>query len=231
MRRLSLLGLLTLAVGASGCFKLNRGAPLPRQYALGAGRGVSAAAATTTAAAPGSASGSASPSAKVGIDIGVRRLILAPYLDIPLLVVRKGSREITFSDFQRWAEPLTTGINAAVARYVSGRGAIRVVDVAPWPPRERYDYVVQLHVHRFEGEQPDGAGAGTARLLADWEIIRMDDGSILSRGTTDYRKSGWRPGDYDGLVALLDEGLVVMSDAIVAKLTELAALPPGVPPA
>ena len=153
-------------------------------------------------------------------------MVVAPYLDIPVLVVRKGAREITFSEFQRWAEPLTTGINAAVARYIAGRAPIRLVDVAPWPPREKYDYVIQLHVLRFEGEQPDGVGDGAAHLLADWEIIRQDDGAILARGTTDYRKGGWRTGDYDGLVELLDDGLIALSDAIIVKIGELAAVPP-----
>ena len=215
MRTLALLGLLALS-GATGCFKLNRGAPVPRQYVLGAGR--------LQASGPPRIAGDTA-----GASIGVRRLRIEPYLDTPLLVVRKGAREIMFSEFQRWAEPLTTGINGAVARYLSGRAPVRTVEVAPWPPKERYDYVIQLHVLRFEGEQPDGLGAtaGGVHLLADWEIVRQDDGAVLAHGTTDYRKGGWRAGDYEGLVALLDEGLVALSDALAAKIGELAARPPG----
>ena len=109
---------------------------------------------------------------------------------------------------------------------MAGRAPIRTVDVAPWPARAPYDYVIQLSVLRFEGVQPDGAASAEAHLLANWEIIRPDDGVVLARGTTDYRKGGWRAGDYDGLVALLDEGLIVLSDALVAKIGELAAAGP-----
>ena len=202
----AVVGLLPL----TACFSLNKGAPVPRQYSLGAAPLRSTVAKATA-----------------GVSVGVRRLRLESYLDILPLVVRKGSREITFSEFQRWAEPLSTGINGAVARYIEGRAPIRTVDVAPWPARGQHDYVIQLSVLRFEGVQPAGAASAEAHLLVNWEIIRPGDGVVLARGTTDYRKGGWRAGDYEGLVALLDEGLVALSDALAAKIGELAARPPG----
>ncbi len=211
-RTLSLLSLASLA-SVAGCFSLSHGAPLPRQYALGAER---------------LKAGDPKPLA-AGVTVGIRRVELEPYLDTPLLVLRKGSREITFLEFQRWAEPLGTGIGGTLARYLAGRAPIRHVDSAPWPSRAHYDFVIQLHVLRFEGEQPELSplAAAEAHVLVAWEIVRQDDGVVVAQATTDYRKGGSRAGDYDGLVAQLDEGLIVLADALVAKLGELAARPPG----
>ena len=204
---------LAAMAGATGCFSLSRGAPLPRQYALGAGLMLAA----------------SQPPLVQGVAVGLRSPQLEPYLDSPLLVIRRGTREITFSEFHRWAEPLASGINSAVARYMAGHAPIRDVAAAPWSPNARYDYLIQLHVLRFEGEQPDNTlvSTGEVHLLATWEIIRQDDSAVLARGTTDYRKGGWRVGDHDGLVAQLDDGLLVLSNALVARVAELPVGPPG----
>ena len=205
LRPISLCALLGLA----GCFSLSKGAPPQQQYVLGGG----------------SQQESGAPRNPEGPTIGVRRLQLAPYLESNLIVVRRGPQEIRFSEFHRWAEPPEGGINRAVAAYLLAGPNFRVVDVAPWPVRQEYDYVVQLHVLRFEGVTAADPAAleGEARMLATWEIIRHKDGEVLARGTTDYRKGGWRVGDYGALVTLLDAGLRDMSAELVASLQKLAA--------
>ncbi len=211
--RMRTLLVLPALVGASACFHLSRGAAVPQQYVLGAGP-----VPATTQSPP-----------VQGVTVGLRRPQLERYLDTPLLVIRKGPREITFSEFHRWAEPLASGINSAVARYMAGQAPIRAVAAAPWSANERYDYLIQLHVLRFEGEQADIplVSSGEVHLLAAWEIISQDDGAVLARGTTDYRKGGWRAGDHEGLVAQLDDGLIALSKALVARIAEFPVRPPG----
>jgi uncharacterized protein len=192
-----------------GCFSLGRDSPALEQYVLGGDR----------TAAPAS-----SPADVTGLTVGLRRLDLEPYLATPAIVVRRGDRQVTMSDFHRWGEDPRDGINRAVARHLAARPSVRAVDVAPWPVRSSHDYLVKVHVSRFEGVTPEELTAthGEAHVLATWEIIRPTSGEVLFRGTTDYRVGGWTVGDYAHLVALLDRGLDELAADLVLSLDRSA---------
>ena len=202
--------LLASLVALTGCFSLGREEPPQHHYVLGGQR------------RPESVPRMEHLS---GLAIGLRQLQLADYLESPLIVVRHGQHQIGFSEFNRWGEELERGINRAVAAYIVDRALLKGVDVVPWPPQAQHDYLIQLHVLRFEGLAPlePPSLEGEAYLLATWEIIRPLDGAVLTRGTTDYRAPGWTVGDYGSLVSLLDTGLTVLSDDLVAGLEDLAA--------
>ena len=156
----------------------------------------------------------------------MRRLKLASYLASPFMVVRRGPNQVTFSEFRRWGEPLGAGINRVVAGMLAARG-FRDVAVAPWPTRGRYEYLIQLDVERFEGVAPEDPEAtdGGVHLLVNWEVIRHEDGVVLGRGTTDYRRPGWTVGDFAGLVSMLQDGLEVLSADLTAGVVELRGPP------
>jgi uncharacterized protein len=214
--------LIALAVATlPGCFSLGRDAPPLELYVIGGAESPEAA-----APMPGLA----------GVTIGLRRLDLAPYLATPAIAVRRGAHEILTSDYHRWGEELGEGINRAVARHLGAAAPFRTVDVAPWPVRSRYDYLVQLHVSRFEGVIPAGASAaagevgaavGEVHVAATWEIVRQEDETVLLRGTTEFREGGWRVGDYAALVAGMDRGLVVLARDLTAALGGVVAAGPG----
>jgi len=207
-RVVGLTALVTLTVLA-GCFSLSRTETPQRYYVLG-----------------GSVmqEDTAPPAGLAGVKIGVRRLRLASYLDPPYLAVRHGPHEIRYSEFHRWGEQLDAGINRAVAAYLTARAAFGRVDVAPWPARGSYDYLIQVRVERFEGALAEPAAVvGEVHMLATWEIVRQRDGSVLASGITDHREGEWTVGDHTGLVRALDTGLSVLSRDLVASLEELQA--------
>jgi uncharacterized lipoprotein YmbA len=212
MRTALILPLALLAV--AGCFRLSRDTPPLEQFVLGG------TAAASTAAA------SADPT---GVTIGVRRLDLASYLATPAVVIRRGAHQIEHSEFHRWAEDPGEGITRAVAGYLAAEPSIRAVDVAPWAAGSRHDYLVQLHIARFEGVAPADSGAvdGEAHLLATWEIIRPVDAAVLARGTTEHREGGWTVGDYAGLVTSLDRGLSGLATDLGMCVGQLASAPVG----
>jgi uncharacterized lipoprotein YmbA len=209
---------------ATGCVSLGRDSPPVELYVIGG-----AASQEEIGPLPG----------LEGLTIGVRRLHLAPYLATPAIVVRRGSHGILTSDYHRWGEDLAVGINRAVARYLGDGAQFRTVDVAPWPVGSRYDYLVQLRITHFEGVvpalPPDGAAAdavggmgaagatGSVHMAASWEIVRQQDGTVLTRGATEFRDHGWRVGDYAVLVALLDQGLVMVARDVAAALGVVVA--------
>jgi uncharacterized protein len=208
--RVARLMLIAGLIGLAGCYSLGRTEPPQRHYVLGGDR------------LPENVTPSASTA---GLTVGVRRLRLASYLEAPFLVVREEVNRISYAEFHRWGEPLGGGINRAVASHLAAQTPVRGVDVAPWPARERYDYLIQLHVERFEGVAPEAGarGEGEVHILATWEIIQQRDGAVVARGVTDYRRDGWRVGDYADLVASLDAGLNTLSADLASTLLNLGA--------
>jgi uncharacterized lipoprotein YmbA len=213
--RISTLGVTALLlVSLPGCFSLGRDSPPLEVYVIGG-----ASSPEHAAPMPGVA----------GMAIGVRRLDLAPYLATPAIAVRRGTHGIVTSDFHRWGEDPGEGINRAVARHLAAVAPFRAVDVAPWPVRSRYDYLVQLRVTRFEGVAPaePSATEGAVHVRATWEVIRQQDETVLARGLTEYREDGWSVGDYAALVALLDQGLAVLARDVASAIESLAAAGTG----
>lgn len=207
MNIIRLLLLFALA-GLTGCFSLGREAPIEKHFVLG---------------------GSVMPDAIApsdqlsGVQIGLRQIRMAEYLESPLVVVRQGRHEIYYSEFNRWGGTLSNGVNRAVAGYLKALAPFDAVDVAPWASRTTHDYLIQVHLVHLEGlapEEPTNLDGG-AHVQASWEIINPQDGAVLVRGTTDYQDDGWTVGDYAGLVDRLDAGLWELSRDLVAALETL----------
>ena len=208
---LRLLGIGAL-ITVAGCFSLGRPTPPLQEYILGGG--------ATAAAARARDAG--------GVTIGLRRLDLAPYLATTAIVVRRGSR-IETSGFRRWGEEPSAGIMRAVAVSLRAAPAILAVDIAPWQVRAPHDYLVQLHITHLEGVAAENAATteGEVQVMASWEIIRAQDGTLVARGQTDRREAGWKVGDYLGLVQRVDNGLTGLASDVAACLGRLGPTTPA----
>ncbi|MGD2071737.1 MAG: PqiC family protein [Gemmatimonadota bacterium] len=202
--------LASILLGPWGC-SLSRHAPPQQHYVLG------------ESPRPDLPAPVADPGGPV---IGLRPPRLAAYLDNPYIVVRRASNRVGFSEFHRWGEDLARGISRAVAGHLAPRASSWRIQIAPWGSQAQPDYVVQLHVLRFEGVVPEAgeASGGEAHVWATWEITRREDGALLSRGTTEVREPGWTVGDFDGLVSRLDQGLATLAQALLADLERVLAV-------
>jgi uncharacterized lipoprotein YmbA len=201
-----------LVVALGGCFKLSRESPRLEQYVLSGVTRPSAVAGTVSGAV------AATPGTAAGLTLGVRRMDIASYLAVPAIIVRRGVNEIYASEFHRWGEDLGEGINRVVAANLANSPPVLAVDVAPWAARAQHNFLVQLHVSRFEGVADSGATQGRIHVMAGWDIIRPSTGAVLVRGTTDDRGGSWRVGDYGSLVTELDAALARMATSISACL-------------
>lgn len=203
-----LAAMLVVAVLA-GC-GLSRGPTPTRHYVLGGALHGAAAATPETG----------------GVTVGVRRLQVAPYLHLSGLGVRRGPDEVTYAEFDRWGEPLADGIGRAVAGYLAAGPAVGRAELAPWAIRTRYDYLVQLHVLRFEGvapvaaagEVPPPGALGEAQVVVAWELLRQADGEVLARGRTEHRERAWPIGDHAALAALLDRGVQALAADLAQRI-------------
>jgi uncharacterized lipoprotein YmbA len=193
----------------TGCFSLGRDEPVQIHYVLGGS---------------GPAGNTAPDPLFDDLTIALRQLQIAEYLQTPFIVARRGQHMITFSESNRWGEGLREGITRTTAANLAVRAPLRGVDTVPWSTGARHDYLIQLHVLLFEGAAPEDSlsSDGEARVSVSWEIIGPRDGSVLSRGITDFREP-WTVGEYGVLVALLDTGLGVLADDLVKAIEDLAS--------
>ena len=77
---------------------------------------------------------------------------------------------------------------------------------------EDADYVVRVHIHRFEGVPPD-----VAHLSATWTLLD-DSGNVLHSSTHDDRNQGWVFENYGHLAEKLDESLASLAGVVVDHL-------------
>ncbi len=204
------LSLLALA----GCFKLARTSPPLQQYVLSGAR--------TPITAP-------APADTAGLTVGMRRIDLASYLAMPAIVVRRGAHEIVTSQYHRWGEDLGEGINQTVAAHLTTASPVNAVNVAPWAARSQHDFLLQLHVSRFEGVADSAAATGTVHVRTTWDIIRPLDGAVLVRAITDYQGGRFTVGDYESLVTELNTALERVARDIGACLGRLRSRAPRAP--
>ncbi len=104
-------------------------------------------------------------------------------------------------------EDLGEGINETVAAHLTNAPHVKAVNVAPWAARSTHDFLLQLHVSRFEGVADSAAATGAVHVRATWDIIRPLDNAVLVRGVTDYQEGRFTLGDYQSLVGELNTAL------------------------
>ncbi len=168
-----------------------------------------------------------------GLDIGLRRPRLASYLDASRIVSRRGPNSIQFSDFHRWGEDLDRGINRVFAFHLEQKPGIHSVEAVPWSGEARFDYVVQLHVLRFEGVGPSPPGpkadddapppTGHSQMVVRWTILGPDGTNTQAKGITRHRNPDWPVTDYADLTAKLGTSLDVLADDVASKVKSLPA--------
>lgn len=167
-----------------------------------------------------------------GLTIGLRRPQVASYLDASRIVAREGPNKIRFVEDHRWGEDLDRALNRIVALNLERQEGIRAAEAVPWPEGFDHDYVVQLHVLRFEGVGPPPPGPeadedapvpeGHSMMVVRWKIFASDSEQVRAQGTTRHRDGGWRVTDYADLAAKLDTALIVLADDLGARLRTLA---------
>lgn len=112
------------------------------------------------------------------ISIAVGPVWLAEYLDRPQILTAEAANELSVNEFERWAEPLKSGITRVIIDNLALLLNTNRVAAATSPAFPKADYQVAIDISRF-----DGAPNGQAVLQARWRII-SDGGDIrMSRPT------------------------------------------------
>ncbi|MFZ0613803.1 MAG: PqiC family protein [Desulfobacterales bacterium] len=120
--------------------------------------------------------------AAAGISLGIGPVFLPDYLNRPQIVTRTGPNEITFSEFDRWAEPLPANFLRVFRQDLGDLLKTDTIYVYPWPPDAVFEFQVSAEVARFDTRP--GAGA---LLEVQWQILRHHDAKVVLRRTSSYR--------------------------------------------
>jgi uncharacterized lipoprotein YmbA len=177
----------------SGCATTE---PLPTFYTLGPG---------------GDVHSKVKQSAASSVRIYVNRVILPPYLYRSNLASFRRN-QVEYSDFAFWAAPLDQTIARAVALNLSAFGVSAIgFDPMASPPAHSYEITIRL-------TQCEGYDDGDVVLSGVWELRSAGGGNIISSKSFAIHRSGWRPGHYPSLAALLADEVTELSKKIASRL-------------
>jgi uncharacterized lipoprotein YmbA len=148
------------------------------------------------------------------LQVRVRDVEVAAYLQSKSLVVRLGRSEVAFAEFHRWAEPLDLGIARVLAEDLNELGGGRLA--VRRNGGEAPDLEISLRVLACEGVK-EGEDRASSSFAAAWEARWAKGPDAGSVRRHHYRPA---PGAWDGSdYALLAERL---SDALAGLAREMA---------
>lgn len=172
------LPLLYLWLG--GCSGLLHSNAKPEQiYYLRAPPGQSAPAAGT-AGSSAAATDSAAP-APMPVSVRVGRPLADPGLENAHIMLLQTDHRMNFYSGSRWPAPAPELIEALAVQTLRASGAWSSVQdsASPFPS----DYLLQLHLRRFEADYTEGGAAPTVHVVLDCTIGRRQGREVLAAFT------------------------------------------------
>jgi len=154
-----------------------------------------------------------------GLKLGLKRVEISRYLDKGSLVVLRGTNELVYSDYARWAEPISEGVGRIVRARLLDDPKVSRVFVDAFPFDQSRDYDISINVTHSEGMI--NGGAGQVRFAAVVEITTAgDNAKVVSRTEFTAPLQVWDGRNYSQLTQLLSESVALLCDDLAASLTE-----------
>ena len=105
--------------------------------------------------------------------IGIELVSVPGYLDRPEIVtIKNKDTELNISEYNRWAEPLSTSLQRVISNNMSScmpNSTVRPITIF----RKYFDYTIVIYINRFEGKFNDKA------YLNAWYFISDKNGTNL----------------------------------------------------
>jgi hypothetical protein len=156
--------------------------------------------------------------------VGLKPVELPAYLRSKAMVVRTGTNEIHFADFDRWAEPLDQGISRVMKETLSSARNVESVALNSHGD-DTLDYEVAIRILACEGVRL-GNGSGSIRFAVTWEARSVGTNStVTNRGVFTAHPVAWDGKDYGQLAERLSEAVAGASKALAGDLPMDATTP------
>jgi cholesterol transport system auxiliary component len=166
-----------LCLCLAGCTGLFQSKAKPEQiYYL---RAPTARPASANTPADASAAAAATPAASASLRI--IRPVAGPGLDTSRIMLVQADHRMNFFTGSRWPAPAPELIEALAVQTLRASGAWASVEgsSSPFPA----DYLLQLHVQRFEAEYGEGAAAPVVHVVLDCILGRRQGREVLATFT------------------------------------------------
>jgi uncharacterized lipoprotein YmbA len=149
--------------------------------------------------------------------VGLRPVEVPAYLRSRAMVVRTGTNEIHFADFDRWAEPLDQGISRVIKETLSSARNVATVALNSYGD-DTLDYEVAIRLLACEGVRLE-KGNGTIRFAVTWEARSVGKNStVTKRGGFSADAVAWDGKNYGQLAERLSGAIAGVSEAIATAL-------------
>lgn len=113
--------------------------------------------------------------AGVAPSLGVGPIEVPEYLHRDNLVTHREGNRLMVAASDRWAEPLVDGIQRVLAVNLAGLLNTQSIRSHPWHRQQAPDYGIRVNLLGLD------AGEGAATLIAEWEVYRPVDNTVVVR--------------------------------------------------
>jgi len=135
--------------------------------------------ADSAAAAPAAAAAAAA--AAMPASLRITRPLASPGLDTARIMLVQTDHRMNFYSGSRWPAPATQLVEALAVETLRATGAWTSVQdsTSPFPS----DYLLQIHVRRFEADYTEGGGAPVVHVVLDCVVGRRQGREVLATFT------------------------------------------------
>jgi uncharacterized protein len=109
------------------------------------------------------------------IHLRIARVTLPEYLNRPDIVTRTTENNLTLSDDDQWAEPLSDTVARVLAENISQHVCTKKISLSPGKASGESDYRVEVEVYRMDGS------LGESAVLDVWWTVSKGAGNVLLR--------------------------------------------------
>ena len=149
--------------------------------------------------------------------VGLRLVEVPSYLRTKFMVVRTGSNEIHFADFDRWAEPLDQGISRVLKETLGSAQNVQSVALNSHGDAS-LDYEVTIQILACHGMRVP-TGKSSIRFAATWEVQAVGTNSIeIKRGSFTADAADWDGNNYSQLATQVSAAVAVAGKTLAADL-------------
>lgn len=149
--------------------------------------------------------------------IGLRPIDVPAYLRSNAMVVRTQVNEVTFAEFECWAEPLDQGIARAIKDALSYAANVGSVTLNSFGS-DTLDYQVAIRILACESVRaPDGSSS--IRFSMSWEVRSVAANSaVTKRGIFTAPSAPWDGKDYGQFAQRISDAITSAGEALAAAL-------------
>ena len=159
-----------------------------------------------------------------GLRIGLQPVEIPAYLRGKSMVVRSGTNEIHFAEFDRWAEPLEQGITQVIKETLRSAPNVESVSLNSYG-KGFLDCEVAITILACEGVRGE-PGMSSIRFAAAWEIRGSGTNATASiRGGFSAKSVTWGGSGYTQLAERLSEAIAEAARALAADLPVATNVP------